>query len=308
MKGCSDKISVIVPVFNTEKSLEICVKSILAQTHKNIELILVDDGSSDGSLTIIENLQRKDNRIKYVHISNSGVSCARNTGIDLAEGDYISFADADDFMDVSMLQKLYDAIEREQADVSVCRYTSRNEYEKCKCTLVKKIEKSEMLQELMHPRNEMAAFVWNRLYRTSVIKNNGICFDNRIKVCEDTLFNFTVLQYSDTIVIVDEALYHYKINDCGAMFGRSFNSNKLSANRAYEIMLSKVDNKADREAVELACMLYNVILKLQIYKYRYHIKDSEKLKIKEMLRLNPRTFMLSDLNMKYKIAYLLLII
>ena len=73
-------------------------------------------------------------------------------------------------------------------------------------------------------------------------------------------------------------------------------------------MRMELKDKADREAVELACMLYNVILKLQIYKYHYHIKDSEKLKIKEMLRLNPRTFILSDLNMKYKIAYLLLMI
>ena len=106
----NEKISVIVPVYNVKLYLHKCVDSILNQTYQNIEVLLIDDGSTDGSSDICDSYTEKDSRIKVVHKKNGGLSSARNTGLDMATGEYILFVDSDDYIDIEMIRRLYDAL------------------------------------------------------------------------------------------------------------------------------------------------------------------------------------------------------
>ena len=113
-------ISVIVPVYNVEQYLKKCVDSIVNQTYKNLEIILVDDGATDSSGEICDELEKLDNRIKVYHKENGGLSDARNYGVERATGSYVGFVDSDDYIDAEMYEKLYDAITKEAADVAEC--------------------------------------------------------------------------------------------------------------------------------------------------------------------------------------------
>ena len=116
----NELISVIVPVYNVEKYLEQCIESIINQTYKNLEIILIDDGSTDNSGKICEKYAKRDQRIKVVHQKNSGVSSARNTGIDFSTGKFINFIDSDDYIEKDMIEYLYNMIQTERADISMC--------------------------------------------------------------------------------------------------------------------------------------------------------------------------------------------
>ena len=118
------KLSVIVPVYNAENELKKSIESILSQTEKNIEIILVDDGSSDNSLYICKEFEKKDRRIKVIHQENAGVSVARNTGIEVATGEYIGFVDSDDWIELNMYERLLSEAQRSGADVVMCDATS----------------------------------------------------------------------------------------------------------------------------------------------------------------------------------------
>lgn len=116
----TELISVIIPVYNVEKYLNQCIESIINQTYKNLEIILIDDGSTDNSGEICENYSKKDPRIKVIHQKNSGVSSARNKGIDIATGKYINFIDSDDYIEEDMIEYLYGLLQQENADISMC--------------------------------------------------------------------------------------------------------------------------------------------------------------------------------------------
>ena len=115
-------ISVIVPIYNVEKYIDTCLKSITKQTYKNIEIILVDDGSTDLSAKLCDEWKKKDKRVKVIHQENKGVAQARNIGIDCATGKYISFIDPDDYIDYQMLEKLYDTLEKTNSQISICKF------------------------------------------------------------------------------------------------------------------------------------------------------------------------------------------
>ena len=117
-----DKISVIIPVYKTEKYLEKCIKSITEQTHKNLEIILIDDDSPDDSPRICDEWALKDDRIAVYHIENKGVSNARNIALNLAQGEYIAFIDSDDYAEPNMIELLYNSIKDNGSDISVCGF------------------------------------------------------------------------------------------------------------------------------------------------------------------------------------------
>ena len=123
-------IAVIVPIYKVEKYLEKCVRSIISQTYKNIEIILVDDGSPDNCGKLADNLAKTDSRIKVVHKVNGGLSSARNAGIDVAQGDYIGFVDSDDTIEPFMYEKLLSLLQKENTKLSVCAVNYV--YEQCR--------------------------------------------------------------------------------------------------------------------------------------------------------------------------------
>lgn len=207
-------VSVIVPVYNAEKYVEKCMRSIINQSFKDIEIILVNDGSSDGSLDIAMQYAERDARVKVFSQRNQGVSAARNLGIEKATGQHICFVDADDYIDSTMIEKL---VQVSSADVlGVCNFAHNDSEEKILCHMPASnyIKTGTDLYEdyLAGPLGTQIAFsACNKLFSMRTISNYKIEFPTGITIGEDMLFVLRYLCHTKQLRCVDEALYHYSI-------------------------------------------------------------------------------------------------
>jgi glycosyltransferase involved in cell wall biosynthesis len=222
------KVSIIVPIYNMEKYLKRCLESLVNQSLTEIEIILVNDGSTDKSAAIITEFERSDTRIKVLHKENEGVSSARNEGIKMASGEYIGFVDPDDWVNHHMYKKLYEEAQENYIDIVMCSYireTGKFSKEK-KYNLPEKVVydragiKSNVLRRLIGPYKKEIAYpemldawgtVWSKIYRSELIKNKFITFTdlNEIGTNEDSLFNIESFYYADSFVFVNYPYYHY---------------------------------------------------------------------------------------------------
>lgn len=212
-----DKVSVIVPVYKVEDYLDTCVESIVCQTYKNLEIILVDDGSPDFCPQKCDIWAEKDNRIKVIHKTNGGVSSARNIGIEAATGRYISFIDSDDFIDNQMFEHMVNCFREQDTQLVVCGlYRGEKRIKSADCKIADQAQAYEMLFDInSFPYFE--GYVWNKLYLASVIKEEKLQFDTALKMCEDTLFNFNYLRHIKSVMLLNTCEYHYVIRDTSVM-------------------------------------------------------------------------------------------
>lgn len=203
------KISVIVPIYNIEKFLPRCLDSILSQTYRNLEIILVDDGSIDCSGEIADQYEKKDSRIKVIHQVNSGVSVARNRGLDHATGDYIGFVDGDDYVEPDMYETLMQIINEHHVDIAHCGYQmvypSRVDYYYNSGEKIKLSHDEGLLELLKGTRVEPG--LWNKLYKAELFKQ--IRLPIGVTETEDLLCNFEVFLLADTSFFYDVSKYHY---------------------------------------------------------------------------------------------------
>lgn len=210
-------VSIIVPVYNTAKYLERCITSILSQTYKEFELLLIDDGSTDNSLDICERFAKLDNRISVFNLINSGVSYARNLGIEKANGSYIMFIDSDDFICEFMIADMVYEFE-ENIGIILCGYNLCASDTMCVSSKILSSEK-KIIYELddMIPILEKCWSPWGKLYRREIIDN--IRFNENVSMAEDLKFNVDILINNDLfgVKILDSALYNYRINSFGIM-------------------------------------------------------------------------------------------
>ena len=295
-------ITIVIPCYNCEKTVGKCIDSVVKQTYRNLQIIAINDGSTDNTLEVLKARADNDDRITVINQSNSGVSATRNLGIEEAKGEYISFIDADDYVEKEFIEKLFTEIIGNDAELSLCQY-STGIINQNQALLANQINsKGKLIYEMMLPRLDIAAFVWNRLFRIDVLKKYGIRYNETVYACEDTLFNYQYMKRITRFAVCREHLYHYVINENSAMFGNDFNQKKLTANIAFDIMLADC-NKEERKAIEIATMWFNLILKRQIYKKKAAIEKFEMETINKMLSLNPKAFMNSNVGLKYKIAY-----
>lgn len=217
-------ISVIVPVYNAEKYLHRCMDSILNQTYKNLEIILIDDGSKDSSGTICDAYAAKDSRIKVIHQENSGVSAARNAGLDAAFGDYITFVDSDDYIELNLFDSCIAAIELYKPDLidwginfvdcdgNLCRKEIHTQPKNK--LLDRSYINTELIPQLIHVERTnpdgMKPWVWNKLYLRSVIDSHNIRFHQEIHLWEDGVFTIEFMRYIESVYFLDEAYYNYR--------------------------------------------------------------------------------------------------
>lgn len=206
-------VSIIVPVYNAEKYLDKCISSILEQTYHNIELILVNDGSTDKSEQICIEYTKNDNRIIYLKQSNAGPSASRNNGISRSKGDYIQFLDADDYLDKNSVDILVEAIK--DVDYVIAGYFNirENKQEKPKKLVASTLIGSYLKEDLLSHWGELVEgevfhYTWNKLYKSEFIKNN-IQFNEKIKISEDMLFNLDYLSNIKTLKIIDKPIYYH---------------------------------------------------------------------------------------------------
>lgn len=206
------KISVIIPVYNTEKYLEKCLDSILNNTLKDIEIICVDDGSTDNSLNILEKYSKLDNRLKIIKQPNSGAATARNTGIDVAKGDYFYFIDSDDYVQTSFLEKMYYQINSTHSDICLCKRTDfdelRNKYNIIKNALLTENLPSKVfnIDDINDKIFQFCSIcIINKIFSRNLILSNDIKFQN-LSSCNDVFFYFATLVHANQITYVDESL------------------------------------------------------------------------------------------------------
>jgi len=208
----SVKLSIIVPVYNAELYLEKCVKSLLSQNIKNLEIILVDDGSKDSSLDICHKLASADSRIRVFHQENSGQSKARNVGLDNASGEYVAFIDSDDWVDADYYEKLMNACIKYDADVS-CASIIRERKHTRKFRVNYKTEKIfEKPQEKIDvARVPNMCYVWNKVYKKSFLESINLRFVEGM-FFEDVDFVTRAVYFSNKLVTVPDTYYHYWTN------------------------------------------------------------------------------------------------
>lgn len=205
------EISIIVPVYNAEKYLDECVRSILNSSYTDIELILVDDGSSDNSGAICDKYSLIDQRVKVFHKSNGGVGSARNMGIDNATGKWIAFVDSDDWVRIDYLESLL-LHTGDDVDlvISFPEVFLKNSNYKIECYSECLINRNNFGQ--MFASNDLQEHTspWGKLFRASIIRNNNIRFDEKMSFGEDTVFLYMFLIYADCIYISTEIGYCYR--------------------------------------------------------------------------------------------------
>jgi len=205
------KISIIIPVYNVEKYLKDCLNSIINQTFKDIEIICINDGSTDDSLNILLEYANFDKRIKIINQSNFGVSHARNQGIETAQGEYISFVDSDDWVDTNYFENLYDAITRHNADIACSTIIrKRQRHQKYRVHYTKENVYSFLQEKIDACNVPKCCYVWNKLYRTSLVKNAK--FRERVYF-EDVLWTPQILKDSYKLVTVPNINYYYRVNN-----------------------------------------------------------------------------------------------
>lgn len=235
MKNKDIIVSIVVPIYNVELYIQKCITSLISQQHSAIEIILVDDGSSDNSGLIADEFAQKDKRITVIHQKNSGVSAARNAGILASNGEYVMFVDGDDWVDSTYVSYFLELLIHSKCDVGVNTNYYRADGGICKsCAGVFPAEKG--LVDIYSGKLDVA--VWNKIYKRKLLIDNNIKFDNDIWYGEGMLFNVEVFQYVDTIVIGDKAVYHQVFNLKSAMRNFNLNSN-LCGIRSLELQKTK---------------------------------------------------------------------
>ena len=201
------KVSVIVPVYKAEKYLRKCVDSILAQTFKDFEVLLVDDGSPDGSGAICDEYAKKDPRVRVFHKENGGVSSARQCGLDNARGEYTIHADPDDWVEPEMLEELYAKAKAEDADMVICDYyVNDRRGQRYVRQQPSALDHETVLRELFQ---QLHGSCCNKLVRRACYREYNVSFPLDISFCEDLFVNVSLLLYRMKVAYCSEAFYHY---------------------------------------------------------------------------------------------------
>lgn len=207
------KVSIIVPIFNVENYLDKCVESLISQTYDNLEIILVDDGSRDGSSVLCDEWAAKDSRIMVIHKENGGLSSARNAGIEKATGDYIMFEDSDDWVEMELVEKCVERMVKEKSDLVIFGYKKVDEKGNNLGEFTfgdETYSKELVVKELKERISEMSfGYAWNKLYDFKILKNSGIKNDSSIIDREDLAFNMQLLPYLKRISFLEYVGYNY---------------------------------------------------------------------------------------------------
>lgn len=274
-------ISVIIPIYNSEKYFDRCLESILNQTYQNMQILLINDGSSDNSAILCDTVAMKDKRIKVIHQINKGVSSARNRGLDVAEGEYITFIDSDDWIDRDAIECLYKNLIKNDSDLSIYSFTK--DYDNGKRysnDFTGNIINMNKIQGIKFVFNDdrCQGFVCNKLYKSKIIncKENKIRFNEEITVLEDLYFNIQYINNCNNLTYLDSAKYHYYISGDSTMFS-PFNEKKMTSLLALKNIF-KILSKLDSDLLNISkghYIITNLLLLTNIYDSDYSDKKLE---------------------------------
>ena len=230
------EISIIVPVYNVEKYLDRCIKSILNQTFKDFELILIDDGSTDKSGVICDNYKKIDDRIVVIHKKNGGLSSVRNKGLDVAKGEYIAFVDGDDYVNKEMYNILLNEAKNNSSDIVICKF--KKVYESMNNNIEEVDSKMKVfnysninaLNQLYSNEGLDYIVAWNKIYRRNIFKNERY-IEGRIH--EDEFIIHRLLYKANKVTFISKELYYY-LQRSNSIMNSKFNVKRLDAVYALE--------------------------------------------------------------------------
>ena len=240
-----NKVSIIVPVYNVERYLVDSIESAVNQTYKNIEIILIDDGSKDSSGIICDDYAKKDNRIKVIHQENAGLSGARNTGLSEATGDYIMFLDSDDTFELDACEKLVEYIDETNADYVIGNYANMSEDGKVWDKPIFDKSKYHKFKLSITDYDQsfyiMNSGVWNKIFRKSFLDELGILFEDRLPA-EDAIFTTYCFIKSKNVYYLPEIVYDYRLRDADSISTSCSIEYFMGINKAYRIIYNNFKN------------------------------------------------------------------
>ena len=297
-----EKVSIIVPVYNAETRLRRCAESILAQDYPELELILVDDGSRDGSYDLMCRLAQQDARVKAIHKENGGVSSARNRGLAEASGRYIQFADADDWLPMDATKLLVRELETQNADLAVGDFYRVVDETVSRKGSIKKggvmslVEYADKM--LLTPADFYYGVLWNKLYKKQLIDAYQIRMDETISYSEDTIFNLQYLTHVNKIAVTKSPVYYY-VKTEGSLVMKNLNlqstiKQKSTVIKYYNDFYKKILDKDEYEARKP--IIYGYLLSVSTDAFSIPvIDDTKKLGEKEGFRFIPDERIASEL-------------
>lgn len=255
------KVSIIVPIYNVEKYLDRCMQSLLEQTLRDIEIIMVDDGSPDNCPQMCDKYAKKDVRVKVIHKKNAGLGYARNSGLEIAEGKYVAFVDSDDYVDLNMYEKLYKVAEENNNEAVFCGFKkefSPNRFIECKeCNSYTEYTSEGMKQLVLdfiaappHCKSEYIhdMSVWHSIYKRSIIEENNIRFiSERDYASEDIPFQIDFLKCCKKVGFIPDVFYVYCYN--GGSLTKSFKPEKFKKMQALYHLLKERTLEFDKDSL-----------------------------------------------------------
>lgn len=306
----NDKISIIVPVYNVEKYLEKCVDSLVNQSYSNLEIILVDDGATDSSGNMCDELAIKDDRIKVIHKVNGGLSDARNAGLEVATGDYIAFLDSDDYVHKDLYKDVHSLMVENQCDLGICNYEyvdeeGKNFYPISDTLKDEVLTKDEALDKLMEKHNFYYVTAWNKLYKKEVLKD--IRFPKG-KVHEDEFVAHHVLASINKVVTTSK-VYIYYVQRQGSIMNTKFSVKRLhNAWAFYDRYRFFMEMGKKENALYALRQSYSVVMAciegLDL-KEEPEKEDSNKKQVKEIVKVLAKAWGLNPRTLKLWMKYLL---
>lgn len=305
-------LSVIIPVYNREKFVERCVKSVAASSLKNIEIILIDDGSIDDSSALCDKMAKEDSRISVIHQQNAGVSVARNRGLEKAQGKYFAFVDSDDYIEPDMYEKMVTAMEEKDVDMVCCGISK--EYE----------EDSRRVEKLSHQHidvyvdavralkllistsvsNSISLTVGNKMGKRDIQTKHSIYFDENLYECEDGTFWCDYIVAIRNAALLNDIFYHYVIHGQNVSGNWSIGKSKLSNLIAWDHIIHRC-RAISESAGSVAELRYQICLRKMIFESycAYGYGNEIKSLLPQLKCYRKQLFKSKELSLSRKIYY-----
>lgn len=295
-------MTVIIPVYNVEKYIECCARSILRQTYHNLEIIFVNDGSPDSCGSILDSLKKDDSRITVIHKHNEGVSAARNDGLGIANGEYIIFVDGDDWIDERLVEDFVGAIEKLGTEMAISySYLIDDNLPSTRNIDINKISSPKAIEQLYLGKIDVA--VWNKIYKKNFLKDNNIAFRTQYWFAEGMTFNIECFSKCDCVGVCNLERYHYVTNNESAV--RKFNLNSWYCGLAameYQRTLLNSDDKKVINAWNYHYRQYNASILWGLYRSGQYGGEKEEVnRCVKNLHKNIKYPLLVDIGLKAKI-------
>lgn len=288
------KVSIIIPVYNAEKFLKKCLDSIIEQTYENIEIICVNDGSKDGSLNILKEYQEKDFRIVVINKENAGVSEARNDGIKKSTGEYVMFADADDWLEKDAVEIMYNALQEKKVDVVRGNYYINTSYEQSELQgnmcglndLVLKTDDKEFVKKVHKNllKGNLLCYVWALLIKKDVILKTSL-FKKGIVMMEDSIFYNELMNVIDSIYFLDKPMYHYYYNPSSCTKSSEYYvRNMYNLLKVHKILVDGIEKDKFEEAGRISEINTTISNKIAGYFFlMYLANDKSKMELIKLM-------------------------